>query len=128
MAHPSRVGRCTGTACCSTYVKRCSPPLLRGSHQFEGDYRTDRCLDHRPTPKGKGTLAMHPDPTPTTPTQEREALFLMNRAWFAYLWRARRTGEVLRTYSRTESFVRGEYIVLRSLSHTLAVFQLIDRS
>jgi hypothetical protein len=72
--------------------------------------------------------------TTTEPKQRRKSeaheQLLIGRAWSVYLRQARRDGERITRYSRTNSFVRvrGEHIVLRNDRDTLAVFRLVHGS
>jgi hypothetical protein len=68
------------------------------------------------------------DQVPTAPAPSREELLLIDRAWYGYIRRARRDGEILTECDKAASFVRGELIVLRSRNRILAVFRLVHRS
>ena len=112
----------------SAKVARCGPGNVAPTQKMRDERRPDCYSPFHPTRQRKGTPSpMHSDHTPTVPAQKRDQL-LIDRAWRAYLSKARRNGETLRAYSKATSFVSGEFVILRSFSGTLAVFQLVNRA
>jgi hypothetical protein len=70
---------------------------------------------------------MHPENSPTASRRSRSKRLLIERAWNAYLRKMRYVSEPLTECCKASSFVRDQYIVLRSHSGTLAVFRVVHR-